>query len=348
LPAGSSLVSSISHLVAGNRPQLTDAAVLTVLAAPPAAKAFRPPYCGTDKTIIATEDDIDYTKVASLAKPGATPSLATVAAYFARPWIEINTQFGGREMHPVNNQPDYGRDLSNRLEVGLLSLQLNYTNAQKRDLMVRLVQYGIDVYGSAVTGGFWVEAGGHNQGRKMPLLLAATVLNNAAIRAYGNTALHNIFQEDRQTFYVSQKEVDVTNSSTWNPDLRAGTPEPYTTLDIGLADWGIAHLKDGKQDNKAWSATYRDVAGGATFGHVLTAHIMGLRPVWNWNPIFDYFDRYYLFLKAKLKLSGNDPSVFEMQMWAAYRNFSVAPVTPPPPPAILAPTDAKIQIQITP
>jgi hypothetical protein len=350
LPAGSSLISSISHATAGNRPQLTDAAVLTVLAAPPPANSFRPPYCGTDKSIIATEADIDYSKVASLAKPASTPNLTTVANYFTRPWIEIRTEFGGREMHPINNQPNYGRDLSDRLELGLLSLQLDYTNAQKRDLMVRLVQYGLDVYGAAVSGGIWLENGGHNQGRKMPLLLAATVLNNSAIRAYGDAAQHHIFQEDRQTFFVSQKEVTLTNSISWDPDARGGLAEPYTVADIGLAEWGILHVKKPAADNKEWGTTYRNVSCSATVGHVLTAHIMGLRSVWNWEPLFFYYDRYFEREKNSRAVT-NYPTQFEKDMWNAYRGTTVVgvPVPPtPPPPVILPPTGAAVQIEVQP
>jgi hypothetical protein len=348
LAAGSSLVSTISHSTAGRRPQLTDAAVLTVLAAPPPANAFRPPYCGTNKAIIATEADIDYSKVASLAKPSSTPDLTTVANYFRRPWIEIVTEYGGREMHPSNNQPDYGREIGKRLSEGLLSLQLNYTNAQKRDLMVRLVQYGLDVYGSAVTGGFWRESGGHNQGRKMPLLLAATVLNNSSIKAYGNAATRFIFQEDRQTFYVTQATVDITNSIKWDPDPRGGTPVPYSLLDIGLAEWGINAVRNPPNNDKAWTALYRTIAGSSMFGHVLTAHIMGLRSTWNWEPLFTYIDRYWT-AESVTKPGTNTPSQFERDMWVAYRGTTVVPTPPPPPPpAILAPTNATLQIEVQP
>lgn len=348
LSAGSSIVSTISHPTPKNRPNLTDAAVLTVLSAPPPANSFRPPYCGTDKTIIATEADIDYSKVASLAKPASTPNLTTVSNYFTRPWIEIVTEYGGREMHPVNNQPDYGRDLSNRLEYGLLSLQLNYTNAEKRDLMVRLVQYGLDVYGSAATGGFWRESGGHNQGRKMPLLLAATVLNNSSIRDFGNAARHFIFAEDRQTYYVSQATVDITNSSKWDPDPRGGTPQPYTVADIGMPEWSINAVRNPPNDDKAWTALYRTIAGSATIGHILTAHIMGLRSTWNWEAAFDYYDRYWEI--AKLSAVGtNSPSQFERDMWVAYRNYSLGPpITPPPPPTVLPPTTATVEITVQP
>lgn len=334
LAAGTSLVSTVSHPVAGNRPQLTDAAILTVLATAPPAKAFRPPYCGSDKKIIATEADIDYTRVATLPRPPSAPDLVTVANYFARPWIEINTEYGGREMHPSNNQPDYGRDLSNRLELGLLSLQLNYSDAEKRSLMVRLIQYGLDVCGSAVAGGFWREAGGHNQGRKMPLLLAAAVLGNDEIRTYGDAGKHLIFQEDRQTFYVNEATVSITQSADWNPDPRGGNPTPYTKADLGLPEWGINHVRRPANDNKEWATPYRSTSNSSTIGHVLTAHIMGLRTTWNWEPLFDYYDRYWK-LERETRVETNTPSAFERDMWAAFRALSPTVVPRPRPPTSL-------------
>ncbi|MDB6093007.1 MAG: hypothetical protein JWM32_569 [Verrucomicrobia bacterium] len=334
VPPSSSLISSISHPTPGIRPQLTDAAVLTVLAAAPPANSFRPPYCGPNKTIIATEADIDYSKVRSLPKPSSTPDIAVVSSHFVRPWIDINTEWIGREWHPSNNQEDYGREIGKQLSEALLILQLNFTNAQKRELMVRLLQYGMDIYGSAVNGGFWRESGGHNQGRKMPLLFAATVLNNASIRAYANPATHFIFQEDRTTFYVSQTEVSFTHSKAWDPDTRAGTPEAYEQSDIGTAEWGIHHVRDPSADNRYWGTVYRDIAGSATIGHILTAHIMGLKSTWNWPPAFDYYDRFWPMFKDT-RVGVNTPSRFERDMWIAYRGTDGL---------VAVPTAPKVQI----
>lgn len=216
LSAGTSLVSCISHPVAGTRPQLTDAAVLTIVATAPAEGSFRPPYCGSDKTVLGTVDDLDYGLLQTYAPVASTPSLSTVIGYFARPWIEVNTNFGGRLLHPSNNQPNYGADMTNQLASGMLSLLLSYTNEQKEPLYRNIVQYGIDVYGAAKSGGNWVANGGHDMGRKMPMLLAGLTFANAEILSYSP----NIFQEDQQTFVVSQDSVDITHSEDWNPDLR--------------------------------------------------------------------------------------------------------------------------------
>lgn len=221
--AGSSIVCAISRSTAGNRPQLSDAAVFTVVASAPPANSMRPPYCGTDKTHYWNADDLDFTILASKTPVVGTPSLATVAGYFARPWIEINTNHAGRDIHPQNNQLDYGRDMTGRLGDGLLSLMLNYTDEQKETLYMRLVQYGIDVYGAAVSGGNWTANGGHNMGRKMPMILAGLAFNDSNILAYADAETHFIFQEDQQTFTIAAGDVTTSTSASWNPDTRGVT-----------------------------------------------------------------------------------------------------------------------------
>jgi len=53
-----SLVSSISVAAAGERPQLQTAAILTVLDTAPGDGAFRPAYCGADKTVRYYQQDL--------------------------------------------------------------------------------------------------------------------------------------------------------------------------------------------------------------------------------------------------------------------------------------------------
>lgn len=250
LAAGSSLVSAISATDANARPALTDAAVLTVVTAAPAANSFRPPYCGTDKTHHWNVSDLDYSKLPDLAAVTGTPVLATVAAYFTRPWIEICTDGNqGRYYHPSNNQPDYGADMADRLYQGELSLVLNYSDAQKETLLIRLVQYGLDIYGCAVTGGNWFPSGGLNQGRKMPLVLAAVILDDANIAEYADAAQHLIFQEDGGVFLSDLAEESViTKNGTAAGDYRPRqnyvtktSAVTFTAGSPGVVNWA-AHL----------------------------------------------------------------------------------------------------------
>lgn len=238
--AGSSLISSISYATAQNRPQLSDAAVLTVVAAAPAANSMRPPYCGTDKSHNWNADDMDYDILLSLVPVPGTPTLSSVSDLFTRPWIEIETYVTGREMHPYNNQPIYGRDMAHAVGNAAMSLLLNYTNEQKEMLYIRLCQYGLDVYGAAVTGGYWQVNGGHNLGRKEALMRAGQAWNDPAILAYADKEQHDIFQEDQATFYVAQDDVDITHSDAWTPN----TAESARTVTISNSSPAIVTKTD--------------------------------------------------------------------------------------------------------
>lgn len=220
---GTSLVASISRDGAGVRPQLSDAAVFTFVSEAPPANSFRPPYCGTDKTPYWQVEDLDYTVLKSYTPVTGTPTIASKVAEFTRPWIEIRTEYGGREMHPENNQPDYGREIANATASAKLRLDLNDSDEDKEPLMIRLVQYGLDIYGAAVTGANWRNNGGHNMGRKLPIMLAAKALNDASILAYCDADQHFIFQEDQQTFYIAQPDVDRTT---------VGTDKPLASLSV--------------------------------------------------------------------------------------------------------------------
>jgi hypothetical protein len=208
LSPGSSLISSISHPHAGRRPQLTDAEILTVVAEPQPAGTMRPPYCGTDKTTWNVSD-FNRNVLRELPALPNMPSLTSLETKFARPWIEIRTQSDGRYLHPSNNQPDYGREIANYTGDALLALHFR-THEENSTLLTRMVQYGIDIYGAAKTGGHWQANGGHNMGRKGPLLLAGIVLAEPDIMAYADKSLNFIFQEDQQTFVVGQSQVDYT------------------------------------------------------------------------------------------------------------------------------------------
>lgn len=215
--AGSTLLVAVSEGTTGNRPQLTNVAIFTVVSEAPAPDSFRPAYCGTDKTVFGNVSDLDYSYLPSLAQPASganVPSLASVEGNMALPWLEIHTEVGGDYMHPSAHQPSYGRDMCYELNEVFLSLCLDYSNAQKETVYKQLVQYGIDVWGAAKTGAVWINNGGINPGRKLPLLVAGKALGSAEILSYGNAASVSpngfIFAEDQQTFYIAQAQVDQT------------------------------------------------------------------------------------------------------------------------------------------
>ncbi|MCA9639995.1 MAG: hypothetical protein KC492_04845, partial [Myxococcales bacterium] len=306
----SSVIKGISTASSDGRPILADAAVLTVLSATPLKDAFRPPYVG-QRSVVATAAELDYSQLGTHARLGGEPDIDSVASRYERVWLEHCTSWVSRDIHPANHMPAYGRDLARSSAEGLVMLQLDYSDAEKQRLLVGLVQYGIDIYGIAAAGGAWDANGGHNLGRKMPLLLAGQVLHHPQMLEYADAAQHFIFQDDQQHFYVSQAEVDMSHSAAWAPDDRA-VATPYEVSDIGLPEWGIRHFDKPQADNKNWGATYRNVNGPSQVMQVFAARLMGVESAWNWPALFDYADRYYQ------TESGVGPDWFQA-LWGAYR-----------------------------
>jgi hypothetical protein len=341
VPAGSSLLSSESFttLALNNDPQLRTVAILTVLDAAPPPGSFRPAPVGTDKRVLFNKNQLDYSVLRTLPVLPGSPSLSNLAARFERPWIEIRTNWTGRYWHPRDNQPDYGREMGHSLAEGLLALQLNYTNAEKETLLIRLVQYGLDIYGTARNGGRWSNDGGHNMGRKMPLLLAGATLRSADILTYGDASKHFIFQDDQQTWYVTQADV---GRKLYTADGRPR--EEYIQADVGIAEWGEKHSGNPERDGRNWNAYYRDVAGAPTAGHLLVARLMGLEKTWNWSAAFDYYDRFWSIEGPKTTTGANTIRPFVKAMWNAYRpgphpEFALNPLKPPHAPSALRTVD---------
>jgi len=221
----SSLVSTISIPEPGLIPQLRTAAILTVLPEPVPEGSFRPPYCGTNKTIKFNKDQLDYSLLANLKPVPGAPGIVAVERYFERPWIDHIPGWMGRYHHPAENMPDYGREISIQVGIGALKLNLNLTNQMKEVLLIRFVQLGIDLYGIVQDRGKhnWVNSGGHASGRKWPILFAGIILNDPDIKAIGTKSgdylydgvhgpgnapgdyIH--FGEDDQTFYVKDSDI---------------------------------------------------------------------------------------------------------------------------------------------
>jgi len=325
LQPNSSLVSTESTLQANDSAQLKAAAVLTVLDSPAKEGSFRPPYSGTDKTIRFNKEQLDYSLLASLKPVPGSPGLSAVERYFERPWIDHIPLWPARALHPVDNMPDYGREISTQIGVGALMLHLNFSNTQKEKLLVRYVQLGIDLYGIVQDGGEknWTGMGGHASGRKWPILFAGLILNDPNMKNIGRTDIPDYgpshpeyvhFGEDDQTFYVTQADVDITHGSLWGPDRRDAQKIPYEQEDIGLPEWGIVHADSPESSNKFWGTAYRQVSSPGWGGFVLAAHIMRAKDLWNHDALFDYKDRY-----MQVETDWKQTSRFVLGMWDTYR-----------------------------
>jgi len=220
MPVNTSLVSAVSrpentdfsrpgnNLGGRSRGRISDAAILTCLAQSPPADAFRPAYSDPAKKLYRAKA-LDLSKLPSLASVADTPTLAAYERWFERVWLDHFVEYLSQTIHPNNNMPSYGRYITHRIGDGALMLCLRDVGDRKT-LAVRMVQLGIDLYGVADNGGYWPGNGGHNAGRKLPILLAGLLLNEKemlGIAKRRRTATSWRFQGDDQTFYVTEADV---------------------------------------------------------------------------------------------------------------------------------------------
>lgn len=292
LAVGQSLVSVISRDDRKEIPTLQTAAVLTCLGAAPAPDAFRPPYVRGDKTVRYRAADLDYTFLQRVRPVGDAPSIEAVEKSFERLWLDHFPEWPVRWSQPLDNMPNYGREIAATVGSGVLQLNLDHPNAKKKDLYVRLVQVGIDLHGALRSGCRWEGLGGHASGRKLPILLAGKALGDAKMLGIGvefaakkrDQGFNSYFGEDTQTFYVRE-----TKPGVWN-DGHGG----YGKQHDGLPEFGFSHFDHPDKDNAVWDAdSYRRCCtANAWLGNVLAVRMMGLQEEWNHPAWFDYVDRY--------------------------------------------------------
>jgi hypothetical protein len=314
--SSSSLVSTISNNSASSKPQLLNAAVLTVVGSVPPDNSFRPPFAGSDKTSNFAESDINTSALKNLSPTASTPSWDTADEWFRNVWLDYRGYVGGRMLHPSNNMPDYGREISTRIGEAAIMLNLDYSLDQKRTLLIYFLQYGIDLWGVVQQGfGGWYQDGGHGAGRKFPLLFAGVIFNNTTIKDAVTTTTYSYngrngiaFGEDQTTFYLTEEEakryLDGNDLYPYNNEHQSYADAYYTVADwsgsnyngtTGIPEYGkwYASAFQGRWISRRLDASYRECCHVNGFsGFIMAAHIMGLKTLWNHDALFDYADRY--------------------------------------------------------
>ena len=157
------------------------AAVLTCVARPQPADAFRPASATAGRRSISRG-----TSSASCSprwpRSRACPSLERFVRFTRRPWV--GTCFFGFE-EPVENMPQYGRDYGRVAGISALLLCTDLKPEQKEPLLVNYVQVGIDL-GAMIRAGHpgFEGFGGHGSGRKLPIVFAGLLLDDPRAGQY--------------------------------------------------------------------------------------------------------------------------------------------------------------------
>jgi len=336
MQAGDSLVSTISALPVGIRTTdtlasnycigyLLTAAVLTCIDSArddtELSNSFRPPYCGDQKPLYGFNDIHDGTHningirrnlLPNLPRPASIPDLSEYERLFERPWLDIRYGWAGRHLHPYENMPDYGREISNFSKTAALMLLLDDPERQFDTLMIRYIQFGIDLWGiSNSNHHIWLAEGGHGIGRKWPILFAGLMLDDESMKTVNTTTT---FAEDDHTYYG-------TGYRGQTVLYRIQVPMPHQEIDP--SEWNNPPFDGWKCEN------YRIIGSHTLPGFAIAAQVMGAKDIWNHDVFFDYID---LWVAEKdygsvdqntlqPKAYGAFFRTFESTMWDMYHDY---------------------------
>lgn len=310
--AGDSLVSTRSVGGAGSNwtTNTSRAAVLTVVAAPPAANAFRPPYWYPARPAGAyVWDDAMLDQLPNHLDAALGSNIVSLTQQCSELWLVAMSLEGSWKSLPRDQTVPYYRDRCKLLGQMFLALCSAIPKAQKRQLAINLCQYGIDL-AWAVKNGFY-QGPTHATGHKPVIVLMALITGFADFQNVNGlcpvgtyTPLFNplaqdhrvVWGEDEQTFYVAETSPGVIN---WG---HGG----YTAAMIGIPEWGNRHwFNQGTHDTADWDAEppsgqpgyknneyRRCCASSSWLGMVIALTAMGARRMWGHNPYWDYTMRW--------------------------------------------------------
>jgi len=331
--SGSSLVSTISRDIASNRarPVLEVAAILTVVQSHPPPGSFRPSYAGPKKVTDVTTEHIDYNLLLSLDPVPSTPTVSSLSALIEKPWIDHRLEWQGDYLHPEQNMENYGAGMARDAHDIALRLLLNDSLSAKKTLLHRFIQLGLDNYGLVLNGAEWGDVGGSiGVGRKLPILFAALLLDHWKMKSIAfDYDSRLVFQEDGQTFFLTQEEKD----ATYDPaNCNAGTAYCnegwYDSMTLFSARWGERHRK---WQTSSYSFLpgkngYREITHESTLGAALVVKLLAIESLWNHDPFLNWQEN-----MVNEGINGSWGSNFARDMWARYYNFQMNTTIPADP-----------------
>ena len=353
---GDALISSISVNQIGDYPPwlregqetpgspVRSVSVLTCLAEPVPADAFRPSYADRTQRIYYAST-LRRDLLPRLPKVAHMVDVSTFASHFRRPWLDVC--FFGFDA-AVEYQAVYGREVGRSVGMATLLLTLDFTESEKEQLLINIVQYGIDLWGICRAGYVgWPAHGGHGTGRKWPIVFAGLMLGDQDMRSPNTTYPALRFGEDMQTMrdngWTGADVVYAGHQGVWNGQAVSPTASwgPYEHLHPSV--WAATFSGDA---NYHIGEDYRRCCTSiAWIGEGLAARMMHAEGYWNHDPFFEYVDRWMteddasavaaiqsatgLSYSADWQRQGQAWDAFVEDMWAAYRN-NLPPATVEP------------------
>ena len=305
---------------------LRSAAVLTVLAEPVPADTFRPGYADLEKDRLYRARDIQWDKLPRLELTEDAPSMEEVTRMFERPWLDHVYGWSSRRVHPIENMPGYGREVGRAVSLGGLMLLGDFSNEEKAKLAQGMIQVGIDNWAIARRGGGWPAQGGFGNGRKLPIVLAAVLLQDDEMLDIAGNAPDAVYGEDQHTEFGESWTGASVRFTGQYPDVgdRQIDRGPYEHL--RPADW--------PGNRPTMSESYRRCCTSVSWvGQALVVRLLEAEDVWGHDAFFAFVDRWMTeddeaFLDEIEEAHGSRPGIpqgttmfdpFVDAMWARYR-----------------------------
>ena len=273
------LPRSRSHRTSEHSPIRT-VAVLTCLAKPAPADAFRPGYSDPKRTLYLARH-LRRDRLPKLKSPGNVPPVGEIERLFERPWTDIiMDEFGA----PLDNMPIYGQEFARAVGLATLLLALDLPPQEKETLLVRFVQAGIDMWGLLEAGkSGWPALGGHGNGRKWTIIFAGLMLDDARMQRPNKSFPKAVFSEDLQTMF--------DDCWTGAKVVYAGHVGPKGhARKVG---WGrYEHLPPSKWQNTVGESYRRCCTSKCWIGEALAIQLYGAERLWNHDAFLVYADRW--------------------------------------------------------
>ncbi len=333
MPKGLALQAQLRNKIErgeGDSSPIRTAAVLTCVAAPQPADAFRPGFCDRQQRIrLARDLRRDLLPAAAVTR--SLPLVELYTRFTQRPWV--GTGFFGFE-EPVENMPQYGLEYGRVSGLSALLLCSALPAAQKEPLLVNFVQIGIDL-GEMVRAGHpgWTGWGGHGSGRKLPIVFAGLLLGDSQLAHINRSFPKVSFGEDEQTAYgdcwTGAKVVFAGHSgidaATGAGRSRGSGWGPYEHTPP--SEW-----KEGQNTSESYRRCCTSVGWVA---QALALRLLRAEAFWAHDAFLDYVDRWMFendagFVKTIREATGRDHDkewarqgqawdAFVNEMWARHR-----------------------------
>lgn len=333
LEGNKSLVSTIGlnpPAKGGASEGLDTAAVLTVLDKAPPADAFRPPYVAGEKPIY-TASQVQWDRLPKLPVPAGVKLPPITEKMMKRVWLDHAAMKGNSvaTIHPSSNMESYYF----QYDASVVDLMVLLDIPERKELAMRLVQLGIDLYPISLgNGDAWRGYGGFGNGRKWPILFAGIMLDQNKFFVLptmvksdnSRTGTVDKFGEDGHTWYGKPAPGYPQGKPLWGNDASNQAVVFKRFMELGeLHASGDKDIRDPDGLRDGPSLGYRAICSVSWVGEALAARLMGAMLIWNHPAFFDYEDRWMKEDGASQAINGRMHSgnlnAFLQQMWIAFR-----------------------------